>query len=371
MEIMNQLSCKFIKIGAFMQRITNRGSVEFNSDSDKVINNKNQLKYYLALDLGSGYFKGVLALVDNEGKIVKIFFEDFEVVLMGDAFKSTNNKTIPEETIKKAIAAVQKLVDKAKKIAGDNTLKISGIATEIFRQAGEAGEKLLKDINAIAGDGFIKKITAENEGELGLLTARTAFLERYPNKTPPNISWDSGNMSFQIPYQNSENKIKVLKGPIGSADVQSLYATEILGYDKYDLKKTKYAPVSKAEIEQFLSMILGKLPQPEKELLSTLEQEKFLVSTIGDKDTIFGMTLAAMGKTSCSIEDVKKFLNSLADREELGEDLQVIYGSWAPFIVPRTALLYAVMNKYGIDTFEHFTTLGCTKGLLLIPELWK
>lgn len=353
-----------IILGAIMlSKLNAENKIQHNN----ITNEQNH--YHLALDLGSGYFKAVLAEVNTNNKIEKIIFEKFAVILMGDEFNQIN--TISKETEIKAVKAVKKFVDESKEIAGNSTLKVRGVATAVFRKAGDRGKEVLGSINDAVGAEFIKELTAEQEGKLGLSTARMAFAEKYPNNPLPNVCWDSGNMSFQITYQTNDKKIFVLEGGIGSADVQSQYAVSILGYDKYDFEKTKYQPVSTEQIEKFLSMVLEQLPQSNKEFLDILIQEQYHIVTFGGKDTIFGMIGGALGKTKISIENVKEFLNRLADRKELDEKLLDVYGAWAPYIIPRTVLLYAVMSYYGIESFEDFNTLGTTKGLLLIPELWE
>lgn len=321
-----------------------------------------------AFDLGSGLFKMVVAEIDPETKLVnQILLEKIIVSDLGDDFKK--HGTISSEGEAKVVKALEELVELAKRTVGEH-VEMKGVATATFRKAGTRGAEVLSRLNAIAGSQeFVQEITAQTEGQIGLRTARIVALENDPQRSLPNIAWDSGNASFQVSYE-TEKGIEVFLGNIGGSDVKALFVTEILGQPQYDVYKMGYQPVSQNQIQQFVHMLKARFPDPNENLQKILVQEKGRVVTIGDGTSIFSLMQALLGKNIYSKADVEEILMSLSNRTDLN-GLQAKYPTNIAFIVPLTAFLYAVMDKLNIDSVENYITNGITKGLLVTPELWS
>lgn len=330
-----------------------------------------RLQYYVAFDFGSGLFKMVVGIYNFEtGRIEKICAEKMISVQLANDFR--NNGTISKETEQKAIEALIELVELAKKTVGNNDYKIRGIATATFRDAGTKGVELLQKLKDIVGDkNFIQVIDSKTEGELGLRTARVIAVEENPElKILPKIAFDTGNASFQIPYEVND-VIKVLAGSIGASHIGSLYVTKILGYEKYDYRNTKYEVVNKEQILNTISMLKNYVPEPLEDFSQVLKQENYKVTTIGDGGSVFAIIKQALGNNSYSIEDIGNLLDDLVECKNPEEKFKSVAVKSLPYVVPSAAFLYAVMEKLGIKSLEYYTTAGCTKGMLDLKDLWK
>lgn len=325
-------------------------------------------QYYAAFDLGSGYFKVAVANMDpKNGQVIQVLFEKMIVVNLGDNFKKHGTITLEGE--ERALNALQELADLAKSYGG-TSVKMKGVATAVFRKAGARGEEVLSHLNEVIGNQkFIKEISAEAEGEVGLKTARIVALEHNIERKIPNISWDCGNASFQVSYQ-TENGIKVYAGNVGNADVKALYTTDILGLPGYDLDLMTYQPISEPEMKLFLELIKEKFSDADNGLKEALIAENGHVVTIGDQYSIFSLAQSLIGKNVFTKSEVKELLDSLIDRIDT-TDLEKKYTDTISYIIPLTASLYAIMDKLNINSIENYVTTGCTKGLLVTPELWE
>lgn len=326
--------------------------------------------YRAAFDLGSCLFKLAVGEIDLPSmKVERIIAEKMITVRLGDDFKK--HGTISKEVEEQAIKALQELIHLAREVGGSD-IQMRGIATATFRKAGPRGAEVLSSLNQLAGSSsFIKEISPHMEGQIGLRSAKIAALENHPNDlTTPNIAWDSGSASFQIAYETSQG-IKVLAGEIGGSDVRAIYATKILGLPKYDHHHTPYQSVSEEQIHTLIALIQDRIPFPDKEFTEALAQENGCVASIGDRTSHFSLMAAVLEKDRLTKGEIQQFLMSLANREEIDERLKSIYGNSFPYIVPQSALLFAVMDKLGIESVENYVTAGITKGLMITPEFWE
>lgn len=321
-----------------------------------------------AFDLGSGLFKMVVAELNIETmQIHQVLIEKMMSVQLGDDFKK--HGTISQEGEEKAIQVLTDLVSLAKQVAGD-TIVMKGIATAIFRKSGKRGAEVLSCLNQIVGNlSFIKEISAEVEGQIGLRTARIVAKEKNPSLPDPLIAWDSGNASFQISYEIN-NEIEVLAGNIGGSDVKALYVNEIVGLKQYDVHTMNYQTISYEKLKLLLNLIEEHLPSSTPKLNQLLAQENRVVATIGDPASIFSLMQTVLGENCYSKDEVKQFLFSLVNRSSI-TDLESIYPTNIAYMIPMTSFLYIVMDKYQIESIENYVTAGSTRGLLITPQLWE
>jgi exopolyphosphatase/pppGpp-phosphohydrolase len=323
-----------------------------------------QKTHRAAFDLGSGTFKLVVAEIDLETQRVnQIHAEKMIHVQLGDDFKK--HGTISLEGEARAVKAFEELISLAKQVAG-NDVEIRGIATAIFRRAGNRGAEVLSRLNRMIGNSrYIQEASAKMEGEIGLRTAKIVALEAFPERAAPRVAWDSGNGSFQVSYE-TEKGIEVFAENIGAPDVRHLYWTNILETQEDEI----YQPVSEEQIRSFIAQVKEKISAADEQLVQALIRENGRVVTFGDEESLFSSVQSLLGKNVYKKAEFEQFLFSLSHRTHV-DDLQAKYPTKISFIVPFTAFLYAVMDKLNIETVENYMTVGSTKGLLVAPELWE
>lgn len=327
--------------------------------------------YRTVFELGSGNFKMVVAEMDKQNQVQAILGEKSIAVPLGADFKK--HGTITEETEQRILNIFQELVSFAKELtsqAGENSLlRAQGVATAMFRKAGERGEIVLSHLSALVGKDFrIKIISAVTEGKAGLFTAEIVSKEKNPDQPAPKLALDCGNGSFQLSYK-SQGEVKVFAGNIGVADVNALYMKEIVRMPVCDLEQLYYMSISQEQVDRLVSLINVQYGEVDEELQELMRQEKGHLVTIGDVTSIFSCIEAIIGRNTFTKAEVKQILDNLTDRDNATE-FQAKYPVKIRTIIPRTAFLYALMDKLGIESIENYVTVGTTKGLLIAPELW-
>lgn len=307
-----------------------------------------------AFDLGSGKFKMVVA--DVTGKKVDLKFSKMIDVKLAEDFASSPHGMLSEKIQTEALSALQVLKQDAEKYGAQS---FSGITTAIFRKAKNGAEvfERLKNESGV----HLQLISQEKEGIIGFNTA--CVLSPDLNEEDV-ISWDSGNASFQITAKE-DDKYLVYEGPLGSGLTAQAFLEEVRGipYSKDD----PINPVSLSECEALCEVIKQKIDLP-LWLEKKLSADKAKVVAIGDSESIFAIASKVAKTNEFSRKDVRQVIEKLAG---LGNNELAKFRKSPEKVMCQVVLLYAVMDKFGIENVIFKESAGSTLGLLIDPDLWN
>jgi exopolyphosphatase/pppGpp-phosphohydrolase len=308
-----------------------------------------------AFDLGSGSFKLVVA--DVHGDDVKVKFAKSISVGLGMDLAESKDQTLSKRVQDVALKTMQQLKKDADRY---NATEHSGIATEVFRKA-KNGMPLLTALSDKT-DVKLQIVSQAKEGLIGFNSA--AALSREIDKNHV-ISWDSGGASFQIGAKDKED-FQVYQGPLGDAVVLKILSEEV--------RKTPYNqtapvnPITADETASLIKAIQAKIDQP-KWLKQKLADSRNKVVGIGEEGSIFGVVATYLKTDHFTIDQVREVMEKMVGKTD--QDFVAELNTKRPgSALTRVALLYAVMEKFGIHEVFYKKTEGSTIGLLIDQDFW-
>lgn len=317
-----------------------------------------------ALDIGSAEHKVVVGVVEN-GTVREILYSEAVGVALGEDLRRQNGDGgLSPPALHSSAATLEKFAE----IASRYGARASGAATAVFRRSSN-GEEYIETVSRRFALN-ISVIPQSLEGELGYATALAAFKRTDPTANEI-VSWDSGGGSFQFSSSG-----RVFEGPIGSADVSAAYRK-----NPKDLLRT----------------VDEMLPAPPQWLRRDLSSSLKVVA-FGARSSLFRLAADLAGNPTIRRHDVvESFLDLSRDRRDetgagerdLSKSLQSRANSVASIVaphdknaplkdgypeihlvLPKLALLAAVMTKFDLDTIHYEYANGNCLGVLVHPAFW-
>lgn len=296
-----------------------------------------------AIDIGSMEHKLVVATV---GKDIEVLHsEAVGVALALDLQRSGSDGSLSPAIVEESRSVRRRFRETANHFGAVQT---AGVATAVFRRASNGREAL--------GEG-IRLIDQQAEGRLGYYTA--VACARRSGVSSELLSWDSGGGSFQIASSDS-----VYEGAIGSGDANRLLR------DSPD-----------ALLERLQDLIA---PSPSW-LQDKLRQ--FPVIAFGHTTSLFRLAADVAGTPDLTLDDVRNAYDKVVKDDDRPTTLRAAALSSAktvsphdPFqdapypeidlVVPKLALLLAVMTKLDIQKIHYEYANGSCLGIFLFDDLW-
>ncbi len=280
-----------------------------------------QVERRAAFDIGSSTVKVEVADVD-QGQVVDLLYSNkISVPLRASLTASNQIEPAIEQQLRDAL---ERHVEAAHRLGTD---AICGIATAASREATN-GPEVLKRLSAELGIS-LHIISQEEEGRLGYRSAVAV------SGIDDAVVWDSGGGSFQLTRQTNEG-VKVYHGPIGRiAALDSLHPL------------TEGRPtVTPAEIEKLSDLLKQKITELRPDWL-----DRHVVAIA----SICEVAADHLGATYFTTEEVEALMMRMGDR---------------PDVLYRLCLVYAVMDRLGIEEAAVYPANGSCRGLLTDKRYW-
>lgn len=323
-----------------------------------------------AIDIGSGWIKMQMAVVETEtNQVVQLLDKPFlKHVPLGNYY--AQDKKLSVVIQQQAITAFDEILHLC---AEHKIEKVGGVATAVFRKAGESGMALFNALQYHAQKIFgfqnvtLRIINQELEGQLGFMTAASLLPEIDSDSL---ISWDSGNASFQIVMQDTSNLSGyfVFEGNIGNALAAKMFVQQV--------RKQNYTttnpinPITTYEINKFIEVLTNTLTFPNT-LVDTIKNKNMHIIGIGNKTSMFAVAAYATGKNTFTVEDVHSIIQKYAALTNDNPALQNLDTIETESVITRLILLYVVMQKLGIKQVLYKHSIGNTLGILSSYYFWN
>lgn len=329
----------------------------------------------VAFDIGSNATKLQVADVDtSSGCICNVVFEEEVPCSFGVDWKQSKDGLLSNRMQDRGLQVLHMLCKSAVDKGG---IRAATIATEVFRKAGN-GEAYLQRVKAEVGL-TASIVTQEQEGRLGFLAA--AGLSGIPRHTL--VSWDCGGASFQIcreavteggaPSSSSSPPLLLFLAPLGVSVVTAACVEQVQKKDFATVPTPN--PVAPAEAEELMAHVRSLLPAV-PDWLQGCEG----VVAIGGPNSMFRLATEIVGALEGSVPalsftpaQVRKALGAVIGRSEA--DLTAAYcnrelADPASFVVPKMALLLAVMDACQLPRVTFQPAVGSCAGILVSNELY-
>eukprot|EP01062_Namystynia_karyoxenos_P021996 TRINITY_DN18413_c0_g1_i1.p1 TRINITY_DN18413_c0_g1~~TRINITY_DN18413_c0_g1_i1.p1 ORF type:complete len:360 (+),score=111.73 TRINITY_DN18413_c0_g1_i1:84-1082(+) len=318
-----------------------------------------------AVDIGSGGTKLLIADVDAAARWVnKILAGKVLTVPYGDAFARTG--TLKGEVLDKGLGVT---AGYAADIASHGVPPgcVAAIATEVFRAAGADGEAALGQLGAKLGC-QVRLIPQEAEAALGLRTVQALI-----GLGSDGVVWDSGGGSFQI-TQSVPSGVRSYSARVGYAHATAELRV-LQGRDAADA--TSPNPVSSELADRLVGVVRGRVP----EAPPWLQGAKDVVG-IGDDGDFFHIVAQIRGEPAAGPEGQKvtRYAASEARRalaacvgktdEEILSAFPLVQAEEVCYIVPKLALMCAVVDACQFTELRALVVDGCCAGLLISDEYY-
>lgn len=324
-----------------------------------------------AFDIGSGCTKLLVVDVDTKARRItgELYGEERRVPFKAGA--ASSGGSLPPDVMRLGIEVLTDLVQVAK---SHGAQEFSGVATEVFRHAGNGGDFLKRVQHEL---GFSVSIVAQKtEAMLGLATA-----EAYAGAGV--TSWDSGGGSFQIakagPTASATTpEMMMYAGRLGTVPACEILSAEILG--KPFVSASSGAPgvfapnpVSFEDAERLVTLLTKRL-DPVPEWLAGCK-----VVAIGGDNSLFAVALRSLGRDPrvpglIERSDLDALLGSVTEKTD--EALRCVSGfhreSDNPAtVVPKLALMVALARHLNFQQVSFQPTIGSCAGLAVSDEYYQ
>jgi len=301
-----------------------------------------------AFDIGSGSIKCLVAEVDDEGLLHRELYRAQQQALFVNDIQKTGE--IDSETQAQGAEIIHRMLHES---SGLGVHESAAVATAAFRQASN-GKNVLADYEEDTGI-TMRVVSAEEEARLGYMTARA-----YSDDSTRSglVAWDCGAASFQLAsgsnlHVDAHGSGTVLRRGTARADSLGRFTPEQIHGLVVELRR---------DVAQMPKWIFDP-------------QNAFVA--IGGGSSIFQQmaTLSGLHRFGPDdVEDVLKGLSGLDHREvfqmEQERDLNADLFN-APYVVPKLALLLAVMRQCRMDQLQFHQTVGNCAGLLSDNDRWQ
>lgn len=324
-----------------------------------------------AFDIGSGSTKIQCSdcEIDENGviKIIRTYFGQERPVSMGaDLLRSTDGNLSEEiQTV-----GISTLLDLKMEADALGATEFAAVATEVFRKAinGAAYTERICDLGV-----HVTIVTQTLEAELGF--GSVVAVKNLPRHS--TCVWDSGGASFQITSENHEYATPILRtfmGSWGTSISTSALVKDVQGRNIRDVQTIN--PVPKEDAIRLVDVITAQLEE-----VPTWLQNKDTVFAAAGANSLFKLccdVLTIVGGDESSVYDSFSYaqageaLNICVDKtnEELKQFVSFRYADGPNVIVPKLALLVAVMRHTGIKHVQTVPCIGSCAGVLCDPRFW-
>lgn len=177
-----------------------------------------------AFDMGSGSTKALGAVVDIcRQRVVEVFFDRQIPVPFNETLERSMDGRLPQALFDQIEKPLRELADE---LRSQKLVKVSGVATAVFRNA-QNGTEFVQEISQRIGIP-IRVISQEEEARLGYWSA----LSRRPvGDGDEVIVWDIGGGSMQISQRDSAGDFQFFRGDLASVSFKNRVIKEVLKKD--------------------------------------------------------------------------------------------------------------------------------------------
>lgn len=291
----------------------------------------------------------------------KVLFGQEIPVAFAIAWKASADGTLSEEIRTKGLEALRQLLAVCDSHGVPANAR-RAVATEVFRKAAN-GADYLAQVHRELGLA-VEVVTQDVEADLGFRTA-VALQGRAPEDV---VCWDSGGASFQITsLEGAGQPLRSYLGALGTGVCAAMLVEEVQGGSFSECSSPN--PVAKAHAEALVAAMRERLAEPADWLRGKR------LTAIGGPNSMFCVTSEALGTSTYALGDVRRALSSvldLADADMAPKPYcQGELREPAAYIVPKIALLVAVMEHCEIAEVHFCASIGSCAGLLISEERYK
>ena len=348
-------------------------AVEADNNSDDEELPEGEVVRRVAFDIGSNATKCQVADVDlASGRILNIVMAQEVPCSFGVDWKQSKDGRLSDRMQDRGLQTLHML---CKTAVDKGATRAAAIATEVFRKASN-GEDYLKRVKSEIGL-TAKIVTQELEGRLGFLSA--VALSSVPRASL--ICWDCGGASFQVCREpeaagsasdSLDSELLCFLAPVG---VSVATAACVEAIQKKDFATTPSPnPVSAEQAYALVAHIQSRLPLPPDWLVGAAE-----VVAIGGSNSMFCLATEILAELGCqsvttfSARDARRALDAVVGRTE--EELFAAYcdrdlADPPSFVVPKMALLSAVMDACKLPQVTFQPAIGSCAGMLVSDDLY-
>ena len=341
-----------------------------------------------AIDIGSGSTKIAVLLVEYEvgqkyGRIIENLYGREHSVSFGGDYKRSSTGELSVTIQDEGIATLKDMVSYVRNEF--KVTKFSAICTEVFRNARNGSEYL--DRIRLEVSVPVTIITQLLEAELSF-NSIIAVSELDRSKV---CVWDSGGASFQITSTTTPSiafpsgEFQTYMGPLGTHISTSILVEECRGQSMKGVKTVN--PVSREEIPKLIEALKKKM---ESDIPDWLKGRDVVFGAAGQAsmfklccDCLHSISEAQMDspqksktvrKTSFTAYEARLALDSfvaLTDEEIVSRINIPAPADGADLLIPKLALLCAVLDMTGIKEVKTICVVGSCAGMAIDNTMWK
>ena len=230
------------------------------------------------------------------------------------------------------------------------------------------------------------------EAQLGFLSA-ISMAGIVPEANSNYCVWDSGGASFQITYKNYSNglnsEMNTYMGSIGTSVALKIFLEEVRGatMSRPTDSSQLINPINQQECDLYITKIISKLSNN----IPIWLQNRELVIAASGSNSLFKLcciilnieksktdrdtkdTIESIEIDHFSLQDAEYVLNLCLNKtdEELLKYQQFPYAEGTHVIIPKLALLIAVLRHAGIKYIHSVGCIGCCAGVICEDRFWS
>lgn len=321
-----------------------------------------------SFDIGSGSTKVQVSEVDREGRIRRTLLSQERPHAYGVDLVSSSNGNLSDSIMDGGLATLLDLKAAAVDLGAK---RFAAVATEVFRKAknGSAFLSRLKDSTGMP----IALVTQELEGELGFVSV-VASSGQDPMAA---VVWDSGGASMQITSRcATTHALRAYLAPLGTSIALGTLIKDVQKRDMpLDVKLVGCInPVSAEDSQSCVEALMSKLPAGVPDWLFGKE----VVSAAAGTNSLFKLCCdvlnaeGAAGIQHFTLPQAEAALGFCVGKsdEELKKYQSFEYAEGTHVLVPKLALLVAVMRVCGIKRVELALVTGSCPAVLTLDRFW-
>ena len=324
-----------------------------------------------SFDIGSGSTKIQISDVQN-GTLIQTLFSEERPVAFGLDLVQSLNENLSEEIQTKGLQTIGEL----KQIAeAHGASKFAAIATEVFRKS-KNGNVYLDKVRSMGISVIL--VTQDIEAELGFRTVVAVSKE-----DPINACvWDSGGASFQITSLDSSSDRPVLRkymGALGTSISAGILLKEIRGATLTNFMAIN--PVTQDEALKLVAAITARLSEVPpwldgRDVVSASAGINSLFKLCADiiacRATDGGGDSAPPAAAEFTLPQAEAALTACAGQPDAGllRYQSFPHAEGPHVVVPKLALLVAVMRRTRVRRVRCVECVGSCPGLLVSDHYW-
>ena len=323
-----------------------------------------------AFDIGSGSTKIQCSIVqfengDSFATIIETLMQKEVPVSFGADFMRSNDGILSRDIMNEGLAVLRSQMAEAQ---ANGFAVFCAIATEVFRRA-KNGSEYLDQVRHLGIK--VELVNQILEADLGFNSVvATGNLD--PSSA---MVWDSGGASFQITSVDlSTGSLRIYMGSLGTSISTAILVRDVQSRNLSEVESVN--PVSSEDCSRFVDALVYRLDEAPCWLLGS---QKITAAT--GKNSLFKLCCdvlsvsATSPVTSFSLPDARNALESCLGKTD-GELRHLVSFSGADgpeVIVPKLALLVAVLLKTNIQQVDTVPVVGSCPGMLRsnIAGFWE